>query len=155
MRQDSHRTTLQLAMGGQYAFDPLLASEQYSIGSYPFGRGYDPSTINGDHALAGKLELRYDLTDFAAQIANLDSKKFSFGTFGFYDHGRTWDYHRNDSERISSTGLGIRGEVKLNAAQQNEHKSLDFELFAAWGLGDPIDPDKSGPAIRGRMVLNF
>ena len=151
----SQRTTLQLALGGQYAFDPLLASEQYSIGSYPFGRGYDPSTINGDHAFAGKLELRYDLTDFAAQIADLDSKRFSLGTFGFYDQGRTWDYHRSDSERIASTGLGIRGEVKLDAAQHDEHKSLDFELFAAWGLGDPIDPDKSGPAIRGRMVLNF
>ena len=41
---------------GQYANHPLLNLEQMAIGSFTYGRGYDPGANSGDEALAFRLE---------------------------------------------------------------------------------------------------
>lgn len=46
---------------GQWAFNPLLASEQFTFGGPILGRGYDVAEIIGDKGFATSVELRYDL----------------------------------------------------------------------------------------------
>ncbi|HXV28952.1 MAG TPA: ShlB/FhaC/HecB family hemolysin secretion/activation protein, partial [Sinorhizobium sp.] len=47
------------AAAGQYAFDPLLSSEEFGLGGPEFLRAFDPSEQVGDHGLAGRLELQF------------------------------------------------------------------------------------------------
>ena len=92
------------AVNGQYAWTDLLSSELYSFGGEPFGRGYDPSELVGDHGVAGKLEVRF--TDTFTR-----GFPFSYTIYGFYDVGIV--YQRTPigvdrSESAASTGLGLR-----------------------------------------------
>src|SRR5437763_9743438 len=50
-----------VAVYAQYAFTPLLVSEQCSYGGRFFGRPFDPSQMLGDHFWAGLGELRFDI----------------------------------------------------------------------------------------------
>ncbi len=45
---------------GQYSFTKELSSEKFGFGGAPFGYGYDPSVITGDHGYALKIEPQYD-----------------------------------------------------------------------------------------------
>jgi hemolysin activation/secretion protein len=47
------------AVKGQYAFEPLLAPEQFGFGGEQYGRAYDNSEFLGDNGVAGKLELQF------------------------------------------------------------------------------------------------
>lgn len=96
--------TLLTVLKGQWAFVPLLSSEQFTFGGNPLGRGYDPAEIIGDRGLAGSAELRYDLT--LNRIIN------SMQFYVFYDMGAEWNILVNftSPEKISatSTGVGVR-----------------------------------------------
>jgi hemolysin activation/secretion protein len=70
---------------GQYAFNPLLAAEQFAFGGSQLGRGYDPAEIIADKGLAGSAELRYDLG-----IGRFMLQGLQFYTF--YDAGVVWNY---------------------------------------------------------------
>ena len=89
---------------GQWAFVPLLSSEQYSFGGNPLGRGYDPAELIGDRGASGSLELRYD-KGFNYIINTLQF-------YAFYDIGSVWNILVNSSSlakvSASSTGLGVR-----------------------------------------------
>lgn len=61
---------------GQWANNPLLNLEEFSIGNYTIGRGYDPGANGGDRALAARIEPRLKL----GKIRSLD-----LSTSGFYD----------------------------------------------------------------------
>jgi hemolysin activation/secretion protein len=90
------------AIQGQYAFDPLLSSEEFGFGGGQFGRGYDPSEITGDKGLSASFELRRNM-----YVANPD---FAFQGYGFFDIGKVWNIDANAADKISaaSTGLGLR-----------------------------------------------
>src|SRR5690606_33051776 len=95
--------SLYAAASGQYAFQPLLAAEQYSLGGIGFGRAYDPAELSGDHAAAAKLEIRY------GQAID-DPLMESYQVYGFYDIGRVW-YRQspgNTDKSLSSLGAGVR-----------------------------------------------
>ncbi len=90
---------------GQYAFQPLLASEQFGFGGSQLGRGYDPAEIIGDRGAAGSLELRLSVAPSrwflqAAQI------------YVFYDAGESWNLRNvqgpTTKQDATSTGAGIR-----------------------------------------------
>jgi len=68
---------------GQYAFDPLLVSEQCGYGGRFFGRAYDPSQLLGDHCVEAILEFRYDLPKFAKSVTQ--AQLYTFG-----DYGKLW-----------------------------------------------------------------
>jgi hemolysin activation/secretion protein len=93
------------AVSGQYAFDKLLAAEQFTLGGANFGRAYDPGELSGDHGIAGKIELRYGqgISDPLLQ---------SYQVYGFYDVGRVWlrgaGPGENDKMSLASAGLGLR-----------------------------------------------
>tara|TARA_R110000868_G_scaffold76328_7_gene219559 strand:+ start:3696 stop:5429 length:1734 start_codon:yes stop_codon:yes gene_type:complete len=89
---------------GQWAFVPLLSSEQYTFGGNPIGRGYDPAELIGDRGASGSLELRYDLN------TNYFLRTMQF--YAFYDIGAVWNILVNASSptkvSATSTGFGMR-----------------------------------------------
>ena len=105
--------SLLTALSGQYAQHNLLASELYGFGGEPFGRGYDPSELVGDHGLGFKMELRRNMRP--AWLAERPLR-----VYGFYDAGKVWQ-RAGGSDSATSTGLGAR--ISLN-----RQTSLSFEL---------------------------
>lgn len=90
---------------GQWAFNELLASEQFTWGGSQLGRGYDVAELIGDKGLGGTLELRYDL--------GLESFWFqSMEFYMFYDYGKIWNFKNPVGSPLilsgTSTGLGVR-----------------------------------------------
>ena len=105
---------LYMAAEGQYAWSPLLSSEQFGFGGQQFGRAYDPSELTGDDGVAGMIELRYTLP---AGLPKLSSELFTF-----YDIGRVWNYgDAGNAESAASAGLGVR-------FTWNEHLSGNLTL---------------------------
>lgn len=96
--------SLYMAFRGQWAFNPLLASEQFTFGGSQLGRGYDVAEIIGDKGAAGTLELRYDW--FVGRILQ------SLQLYIFYDVGEIWNFKNigGTPRKVSgaSTGLGTR-----------------------------------------------
>ncbi len=89
---------------GQWAFVPLLSSEQFTFGGNPIGRGYDPAELIGDRGASGSVELRYDInTPYFIQSLQL---------YSFYDIGAIWNILVNDTSpakvSASSAGFGVR-----------------------------------------------
>lgn len=93
---------------GQYAFETLLASEQFVFGGNVMGRAYDPSEIIGDHGVSGTLELRYDwaITKFFMQSMQL---------YAYYDFGKIWNIQKPVSliktDSATSAGFGSRFNI--------------------------------------------
>lgn len=95
-------TNLLATVRGQYAFNPLLSSEEFSFGGAAQGRGFDPAELTGDHGVGGTLQLSYDVP-----MCRKCLKDISF--YGFYDAGMVWQENGgtgNDRSFASSAGLG-------------------------------------------------
>jgi hemolysin activation/secretion protein len=95
-------------VSGQYAFDPLLSSEEFGFGGGFTGRGYDPSEITGDRGIAASLELRY-----GQDLRVLDAS-MKVQPYVFYDFGKIWNIDQGGEDNISaaSGGLGVRINVE-------------------------------------------
>jgi hemolysin activation/secretion protein len=104
------------ALLGQWAPDPLPAYEEFQVGSYTVGRGFDPGAASGDRALATQIEAGWEAA----------SAQAVWTVFGFVDAAKLWnqDAFGYDS-RPWSVGAGVRartrrGQVSLvYAAPQN------------------------------------
>ena len=86
----------------QYAFDPLVAFEEFTVGNYTVGRGYEPGTLIGDDGLGIGVELlgpRMPFGDFRIQ------------PYAFGDMARVWNKNLPGSAEIYSAGLGARGDL--------------------------------------------
>ena len=100
--------SLFLTSTGQYADQPLLASEELALGGANFGRGYDLGEITGIKGLAASEELRYspDLPDLFPHGLQL---------YQFYDIGRVWRSKDGQaSESLASMGAGVRANLLEN-----------------------------------------
>jgi hemolysin activation/secretion protein len=92
---------------GQKSSDPLLTAEEVGLGGFGggYGRGYDPSEIAGDDALAGKLELQWNTPE---PVSFIDG----YQVYGFYDIGAVWNQDASDpslaKRSLASTGAGLR-----------------------------------------------
>lgn len=86
---------------GQWAFNPVLASEQFTFGGSQLGRGYDVAELIGDKGIAGGLELRYDLA-IGKMLQNLQ-------LYVFYDAGMIWNFKfiGGTPTKLSGTSTGI------------------------------------------------
>lgn len=89
---------------GQWAFQPLLASEQFVFGGPVLGRGYDIAELIGDKGAAGSVELRYDMGT-QRMISGLQF-------YAFYDAGIIWNFKLIGGVprqlSASSAGTGVR-----------------------------------------------
>lgn len=100
------RFSILLGAAGQTSFgDPLLASEQFSLGGDMFNRGFDPSEVTGDSGIAGRIEPRFNIADKLSILSNLQM-------FGFVEGGEIWQAQSltgvPDSQSLASTGAGLR-----------------------------------------------
>lgn len=91
---------------GQYSWDPLLSFEQFSIGNYTVGRGYDPGILLGDRGWGTQAEVRY-----GSRVA-VSASKPAFEGYAFWDHAKV---HTIDSlidisgrQHVDSVGTGAR-----------------------------------------------
>ncbi|HSW68692.1 MAG TPA: ShlB/FhaC/HecB family hemolysin secretion/activation protein [Gammaproteobacteria bacterium] len=92
------------AFSGQYSCQPLLATEQFSLGGPVFGRGYGPSEIVGDEGLAGKIELRLDMQPEKHFLQTVEY-------YVFYDAGVIWNRDTLNTpprQDLTATGAGLR-----------------------------------------------
>lgn len=90
---------------GQYTSDPLLASEEFTVGGAGFGRGYDSGEIAGDKGYAGLLELRYS-NAVASQLLQ------SYQVYTFVDYGKVKNIDpvvgEAEEDSLTSAGVGVR-----------------------------------------------
>jgi hemolysin activation/secretion protein len=92
---------------GQYALEPLLATEQFGFGGVQsgLGRGYDPAEIIGDRGFAASAELRMNVVPqkYLLQAAQL---------YVFYDAGLINNLRtiadQDTKQSATSTGFGSR-----------------------------------------------
>jgi hemolysin activation/secretion protein len=90
---------------GQYAFNPLLISEQCSFGGRFFGRAFDPSQLLGDHCWEVIGEVRYD---FALPWKQLTRAQI----YTYADHGEVFNMQPDvltpARQSGTSAGAGVR-----------------------------------------------
>ena len=87
----------------QFTGDPLLSSEQCSLGGSDYGRAFDASTLSGDRCAGATVEVRYDV----AHPGKLNSLQF----YSFYDVGWAATLTpgaSTQSANFASAGLGAR-----------------------------------------------
>jgi hemolysin activation/secretion protein len=91
---------------GQYAGVPLLSYEQQSIGNLTIGRGYDPSALSGDRAVAASADLRWD-PDFLPS-----DWPVTVSGFAFFDVARVWNLELGGvNKTVRSVGVGLTFQV--------------------------------------------
>ena len=83
----------------QWTRDVLPAYEEFQVGNYTVGRGYDPGAASGDRALGVQAEFGFDIAGNARR----------YGVFAFADAARVWNYDSlgYDAEPWSA-GAGAR-----------------------------------------------
>lgn len=130
-------------LAGQKSWQPLLLSEQFSLGGARFGRGYDPAELVGDDALAGAVELRY------GHGVAWDPLQ-AFQLYVFYDLGEVWNRDpANTIRRASLASAG--GGVRLSFI-----KDIALSIEVARPLTLPLAPGFDKPIrVFGRVAKAF
>ena len=89
----------------QYAFGPLVAFEEFTVGNYTVGRGYDPGTLIGDDGLGLGVELR------GPRVPLGEAGNFRVQPYAFGDIAYVWNKNTPGSASLYSAGLGARAEL--------------------------------------------
>ena len=100
------RVTVALGARAQYAWKPLLSFEEFSVGNYTVGRGYDPGALLGDRGYGLQSEVR-----FGSRVPRT-AKSAAIEAYAFWDHARVKNLdHLVDldvSNHLNSVGAGAR-----------------------------------------------
>lgn len=100
------KVTLALGMRGQYAWKPLLSFEQFSVGNYTVGRGYDPGSLLSDRGWGTQAEIR-----FGSTVPKSPSKP-AVEAYLFWDHAKATSLERlfvaEQPDDLDSVGGGAR-----------------------------------------------
>lgn len=94
-----------IAPRAQYAPHALLSYEEYSVGNFTLGRGFDPGAIAGDSGLGFQSEVRF------GSLVPRSRKDLALQPFGFFDLGLVWNRdlgQRGFHQELYSAGGGIR-----------------------------------------------
>ncbi|MEQ1813445.1 MAG: ShlB/FhaC/HecB family hemolysin secretion/activation protein, partial [Candidatus Nitrotoga sp.] len=132
------------SLTGQYAFDPLLSAEEFSLGGVGFGQAYDPSELAGDHGAAAKIELRWANAVEEPWLQN-------YQLYTYYDVGSIWQKDPPAAvvkqKSLASAGVGVRVNI-------NEHASGSLELSKPLtkNLGATLDDD---PRVFFNLIGRF
>lgn len=73
-----------ISVKGQYSKDSLPSSEEFILGGYEFGRGYDAGEVSGEHGIGTSLSAYYTR---ALENGILNR----YRVYAFYDHGFVWN----------------------------------------------------------------
>lgn len=113
---------LYVSFSGQTSLDPLLASEEFSVGGARYGRAYNYGELTGDDGIAILGELRYGRNPGVSYL------KF-YQLYGFVDHGIVWNDNVSpafESLSLSSAGGGLR-------------LTFPEDIYATFELARPLD----------------
>ncbi len=95
-----------LGMKGQATRDPLLSFEEFSVGNYTVGRGFDPGTLLGDNGLGFQAEVRF------GSIVPQTRDGLSVQPYLFVDRAWVWNEDRLNArdvrQNLTSIGGGLR-----------------------------------------------
>lgn len=96
--------TLALHPRAQYSSSQLLSYEQFTLGNYTVGRGYDPGTVQGDKGVALAAELRL------GRLRPASPQAIALQPYAFLDAGWAWnnDAGLTPMRRLVSAGGGVR-----------------------------------------------
>jgi len=131
--------------GPQYAFDPVLADEEFNLGSVDFGCGYGPKELSGDDGIGATLELQYTRPSSWSFLER-------YQLFGFYDFGAV---RQKSNQLVSSTesslaaaGVGLRTWLA---------RGLSLELQVVKPLTRPSQraDNSKDPQILLRAIARF
>lgn len=128
-----------IAPRAQYAPNALLSYEEYSIGNFTVGRGFDPGALTGDSGLGFQSEVRI------GSLVPRSRKDLALQPFGFFDLGVVWNRdpgQRGFRQQLYSLGGGVR-------AAWGDQARLDLTLAV---------PLKRAPAQSDRdvrMLVSF
>src|SRR3954466_15428190 len=120
----------------QYAFTPLLVSEQCSYGGRFFGRAFDPSQLIGDHCWAVLGELRFDVPHAIKHLTRAQ-------LYAYADHGHIYNIDpavgTPKQAHGTSAGAGVRVAwddiytADLSVAKAIEGPRDDWRAFVILG----------------------
>ena len=124
---------------GQYSASQLLSFEQFTLGNYTTGRGYDPGAVQGDSGLGLSLEVR------VGRKSPREPDGLALQPYAFLDAGWTWtnDNGLTPERRLVSAGGGVR-------ARWGDH--ADVNLLVAVPLEKLPGQPQLGAA---RVLLTF
>lgn len=137
----THGFSIYASAAGQYAFDPLLSSEEFILGGPKYGRAYDAAEITGDHGAAGSVEFRYGQNP---GYNLLDSYQF----YAFYDVGTVWD---------KDTPAGLKSRASLASAGGGVRLNVRDDLSTGLEVGVPLTRDVAAEGNEGdnpRVFVN-
>jgi hemolysin activation/secretion protein len=92
--------TFNSAVTSQYAFTPLLASEQLGLGGSQYLRSYDPSDIVGDSGVGSKFELQYNQSPKAWYLQD-------YQLYGYFDIGGVWNSKPQAADKTPDAGISL------------------------------------------------
>ncbi|MGQ0558412.1 MAG: ShlB/FhaC/HecB family hemolysin secretion/activation protein [Sphingosinicella sp.] len=124
---------------GQYSANPLFSFEEFSVGNYTVGRGYNPGSIAGDSAIAVQAEVRY------GSIYPRRFNAVAVEPFVFVDQAWVWNRDRLPSiprQPLTSIGGGVRG---------GWGDRLQLELVVAL----PLDRTAARPSRSAQVLLTL
>lgn len=141
--------SLRLRGAGQYAIEPVISNEQFSIGGADGVRGYREAEQLGDIGFKTSAELAYAPIDLFAQRAQL-------GVFAFYDFGRM-----SRLEPLRDRVTGLLSET-VDQTLRSAGLGLEFGAFGflsgsltwAYTYADTPDWDSGGTAA-GDSRIHF
>jgi hemolysin activation/secretion protein len=105
----------------QYAFTPLLISEQCSYGGRFFGRAFDPSQMLGDHCWTVLGELRYDIPVPWKQLTRTQ-------LYVYADHGETFNIMPDVGTPARQSGTSAGGGIRV---AWEDNYSADLQVSKA------------------------
>ncbi|MFD1612208.1 ShlB/FhaC/HecB family hemolysin secretion/activation protein [Sphingomonas tabacisoli] len=122
-----------IAPRAQYAPNSLVSYEQFSVGNFTTGRGYDPGALTGDSGLGFQSEVR------VGSLLPRTIDGFAFQPYAFADLGIVWNHVASavgqpDPQRLWSVGGGVR-------AAWGQRARLDVTLAAPLNR-TPVQPNR-------------
>ena len=122
--------TFSVSPRAQYAPNSLVSYEQFSVGNFTTGRGYDPGALSGDSGLGFQSEARF------GSLLPRTIDGFAFQPYGFVDLGVVWNHVTvaASPQHLWSAGAGVR-------AAWGQRARLDVTLAAPLNRA-PLQPDR-------------
>ncbi|WP_083607869.1 ShlB/FhaC/HecB family hemolysin secretion/activation protein [Thalassospira sp. TSL5-1] len=142
VQQVTQTVSLLATASGQYAVDPLLASEEMALGGANYGRGFDNNEFSGDDGWATSLEVRYS-PDMPEVFPN------GVQFYSFVDTGQVWNIDDNVShERTSASSFG--GGIRINILE-----NLFASAEVAKGFRKPTSDSSTKPQAFFTLSAKF
>jgi hemolysin activation/secretion protein len=134
---------VQVRGAAQWTNRPLLAYEEFQIGNYTIGRGYDPGAATGDRAIGGQFEAGWPILFKPARQPGRANPLW-FEPYVFYDVAHLTNLSIGGyTTTVSSVGGGVRVR-------------LPWELRLDAAYGDPLSPPFPGAARPpGRLLFTL